>query len=183
MMRARLIGCVLLAIVAVGCSAQHASQIAKSDPSTSKPAAATPTGVHAEASFSAVGHPVATPTSSKSPSQPSVPFVFPLTGTVNPSCVKPGTSATLTVRTLTQSAVAFDTHYSDGRTGGPPPFGSGLGGNASGLTDDNGNYSSSWVVAPNAPAGKAYVDVIAGHGDKTKEIHVPFNVSNALGVC
>jgi hypothetical protein len=87
------------------------------------------------------------------------------------------------VQTLSQSAVVFDTYYSNGKTGGTPPFGDGLGGNAGGMTDDNGRYTSTWVVSPKAPSGAAYALVVVSHGTSTTETKVPFAVSNPTGDC
>ena len=116
-------------------------------------------------------------------SQTGSPASFPLAGTITPACVRPGGRATIVVQTLSKSAVAYDTYYSDGKTGGTPPFGDGLGGNASGLTDANGRYTSSWIVSPNAPPGAAYARVVVGHASDTIETRVPFAVSNPVGDC
>jgi hypothetical protein len=176
---------VILAAASVACSSGPAKQVALSNPSTARPSptATNRTSTQATSTPDASSR-SATPTASpKGSSAPSGPFVFPLSGTISPACVRPGQQATIVVQTLTKSAVAFDTFYSDGRSGGNPPYGDGLGGNASGLTDENGRYTSTWLVSAAAPAGKAYARVVAGHGDKTKETRVPFAVSNALGDC
>jgi len=106
-----------------------------------------------------------------------------VSGTITPKCVRPGTQATIVVQTLSKSAVAYDTYYSNGKTGGQPPFGDGLGGNAGGMTDANGRYSSSWIVSANAPAGTAYARVVVGHAGASTETSVPFAVSNPRGAC
>jgi len=106
-----------------------------------------------------------------------------VSGTIAPLCVRPGGQATIVVQTLSKTAVAYDTYYSNGKTGGNPPFGDGLGGNASGLTDANGRYSSSWIVSPKAPAGAAYAKVVVAHGSASRETRVLFAVSNPVGDC
>jgi hypothetical protein len=118
-------------------------------------------------------------TASPSPSHSPIP----ITATITPRCVRPGGQATIVVQTLPQSAVAFDTYYSNGKTGGSPPLGDGLGGNDGGMTDKNGRYTSTWVVSPHAPAGPAYARVIVGHGDSTDETRALFAVSDSTGDC
>ena len=118
---------------------------------------------------------VATPTGTASP--------IPISGTITPQCVRPGGSATIVVQTQSHSAVAYDTYYSNGKTGGSPPFGDGYGGNAAGESNDQGRYTSTWVISPQAPAGAAYARVVVGHGGSIDETRVRFAVSNAIGDC
>ena len=173
----------LLAAATAACSSGPAKQVASSKPGGARPHAtattSASTGTQARASFSVTGSPISSPKASAT----ATPFAFPLSGTITPACVRPGQQATIVVQTLTKAAVAYDTFYSDGRSGGTPPYGDGLGGNASGLTDEHGRYTNSWIVSAAAPAGKAYARVLAAYKDQEKEIRVPFTVSNALGDC
>lgn len=97
------------------------------------------------------------------------------------SCLKPGGSQTLTVRTLPSAGVAFDTEYSDYLTGMEAGH---YGGNSAGYVGEDGTWTSTWVVAPNAPAGKATVLVLAAHShDGMGETKAVFTVADALGKC
>lgn len=104
-----------------------------------------------------------------------------ITAELTESCVKPGGSQTLTVRTEPDAGVAFDTEYSDYLTGTMPGH---YGGNLAGYADADGTWSSTWVVAPNAPAGKATVLVLGALGkDALGETKAFFTVADALGKC
>lgn len=98
----------------------------------------------------------------KGPLPPKLPWKpeVPVTATVSPRCVHHGDTVTLTVETKPEAAVAYQAVYSDNKGGAPAPTGGGYGGNDKGNTESAGEYTSSWVVAPHAPAGPARVDVI-----------------------
>ena len=98
----------------------------------------------------------------KGPIPPKLPWKpeVPVKATVSPRCVHPGDTVTLTVTTKPEAAVAYQAVYSDNKGGAEPPTGGGYGGNDKGNTESAGEYTSSWVVAPHAPAGPARVDVI-----------------------
>jgi hypothetical protein len=83
---------------------------------------------------------------------------LPVTATLAHQCVVPGTTQSITITTAPNSAVGYHAIYSDGKQGFDKGY---YGGNNSGLTDATGNFSESWVIAPNAPAGQVTVDVIA----------------------
>lgn len=112
---------------------------------------------------------------------------------VEPSCVEPGASATLTVRTDPGAFVMYLARYADGRNGAPEPMGAGYGGNEGGRADEDGLYSHSWTVSPDAPAGSATVEIIipeAGHGGAgasehpehvVEEMEAEFRVSGRSG--
>ena len=105
-------------------------------------------------------------------------------GVVEPACVRPGGTITLTVTTDPQASVAYNAFYSDGSGGGPPPYGAGHGGNDGGLAGEQGRYADSWTVAATAPSGKASVEVIAGSNGKFGKTSVPFEVGDAAtGQC
>jgi hypothetical protein len=176
------------ALLLAGCGSTPTTNTAASSPTVASPTVGTGDGGSGHATPSTPGKSGATtsgkPSAGTTPVSPSASSTpIPLTGTITPTCVRPGAQATIVVQTLTKSAVAFDTYYSNGKTGGTPPFGDGLGGNASGMTDRNGRYTASWIVSPNAPAGAAYARVVVGHGDAINETKVPFAVSDPTGDC
>lgn len=82
--------------------------------------------------------------------------------TVSPACVRPGDTATLTVRTEPGAGIGYQAVYSDGASGAAAPFGRGYGGNDKGKADDGGTFVSTWVVSNDAPRGRARVDVVVG---------------------
>lgn len=102
---------------------------------------------------------------------------------VDPSCVAPGGTFTLTVHTQPQAGVAWGAKYADGEYGAAPPFGRGYGGSASGTADKKGLYVASWTVAPTAPAGAGTVEVIVGWRGKQGGTHAPFRVAAAGHSC
>lgn len=104
-----------------------------------------------------------------------------ITAELTETCVRPGGTQTVKVRTLSYAGVAFDTEYSDYLTGMQPGH---YGGNSGGFTDAEGTYSFTWVVAPNAPAGKATVLVLGSHDEGgIGETKAFFTVADALGKC
>ena len=100
-----------------------------------------------------------------------------------PDCVTSGGTETLTVHTEPGALVAYDAVYSDGKNGAVPPYGAGYGGNAYGTADSNGDYTSTWVVSPNAPAGEGYVKVYAGWNGSFGSARPRFAVADASGNC
>lgn len=90
----------------------------------------------------------------------------PLKATLSARCVDGGESMTLTVETKPEAAIVYQAVYSDNLGGAPKPLGGGYGGNDKGYADANGEWSSTWVVSPTAPAGKARVDVVVGWDQK-----------------
>ena len=107
----------------------------------------------------------------------------PVTASVAPDCVSSGGTETLTVHTEPGALVAYDAVYSDGKNGAVPPYGAGYGGNAYGTADSNGDYTTTWVVSPNAPAGKGYVKVYAGWNGSFGSARPRFAVADASGSC
>ena len=87
---------------------------------------------------------------------------LPVTASLAHQCVVPGTSQTITITTAPNSAVGYHSIYSDGKQGFDKDY---YGGNKSGLTDATGQYTDTWVIAPNAPAGKVTVDVVGLNQD------------------
>jgi len=172
-----------LALVLIGCSsgrgatpaasASRGSGIRGQDPPTSSPSAGS-AGQHT-GTPSTAGSPSPTPISSSTS--------IPVTASVTPACAAVGNVVTVQVRTLPKAAVAYVAEYSDGKSGAAYPWGAGYGGNAGGRAGTDGVYTSSWTLAPNAPAGQAKVDVIVdgsqGQGDAT----AIFAVADHSGRC
>lgn len=200
--RSQVLGAVLLlAVATAGCGGQSKAQDGTAD---EKPEQAASTGAEAQGSTASTVTPKkssgssggATPTTAaataksgaaaqKSDSTPTT--VDPYTRTLKieaelqESCVRPGGSQTVTVRTLPYAGVAYDTQYSDYLTGMMEGH---YGGNGAGFTDDDGTYTSTWVITPNAPAGNTTVLVLGSHqSGGIGETKVFFNVSDALGKC
>lgn len=104
-----------------------------------------------------------------------------ITAELAESCVRPGGTQTVTIRTLPYAGVGYDTEYSDYLTGMMEGH---YGGNAGGFTDDDGTYTSTWAITPNAPAGKATVKVLGSHHDGgIGEARAYYTVADALGKC
>ena len=104
-----------------------------------------------------------------------------ITAELAETCVRPGGSQTITIRTLPYAGVGYDTEYSDYLTGMMEGH---YGGNAGGFTDDDGTWTGTWVVAPNAPAGKTTVKVLGSHHEGgIGEARAYFTVADALGKC
>jgi hypothetical protein len=124
------------------------------------------------------------PTSSPAPYEPPWTPEVPVDAIVTPSCVRPGTGATVTVQTAPKAGIAYHAMYAGSRGGAPKPVGSGYGGNDKGMTDGEGRYTSSWIVSPQAPPGPARLDVIVGTAeDKWGYDDPPFWVADASGRC
>jgi hypothetical protein len=119
------------------------------------------------------------------PTVPDFPTdVVEVSATVEPACVKPGGDATITVTTRPDAGVGYHAFYSDGKGGGPPPYGNSYGGNDGGLADEDGQYSGTWTVAPTAPSGPGRVDVVVGHDGEFGSTSAAFSVADALtGTC
>lgn len=129
--------------------------------------------------------PKATPTGPGSPS-PFAPDEYPaqFEASLLTDCVNRGGEMTLRVHLpKPKSAAGYLAYYADGKTGAPEPWGKGYGGNASGISDDAGNWASTWMVALEAPIGPGRVDVhvaVPGIGKGFKSL--PFTVAN-VGDC
>lgn len=94
------------------------------------------------------------------------PTDLDIRATLDRVCTEVGDKVTLTVETPPKAAVAYQAVYSDNRGGADKPLGGGYGGNDKGYADDNGVFTDSWIIGPEAPAGIARVDVIVGFEDK-----------------
>lgn len=126
------------------------------------------------------------PVSSASPEGPIPPRAItrpdpvppaPLPSSVDHTCVAPGGSQGLTVRTRPRRDVLFDTEYSDKssravRSSYTEGFGRGT-------ADASGVFRAAWHVPATAPAGRATVHY--AHDGGISEVH--FSVADAGGVC
>ena len=106
----------------------------------------------------------------------SAPYVWKLRATVAPTCVKAGGTATVTVHTAANAALAFVAVYAGDKSGADKPFGYGYGGNADGYSNDAGEWASTWVIHADAPRGPAKVTVVVASHQTTKQVDVPFTV-------
>ena len=100
----------------------------------------------------------------------------PIDAKVTPSCVVPGTVATLTVTTNPKATLAYLAVYQGEKSGAEPPWGEGYGGNDKGESDESGHWQGSWTVRADAPAGWARVLVVVGTNGKQRAVNVPFSV-------
>jgi hypothetical protein len=78
--------------------------------------------------------------------------------TLASACVKPGGEQSITIDIGRAGGVAYNSFYSDGKSGGMENF---YGGNNGSSVDDKGTWQDTWVVGPTAPAGPVRVDVVA----------------------
>jgi hypothetical protein len=106
----------------------------------------------------------------------SAPYVWKLRAAVAPKCVKAGGTATVTVHTAANAALAFVAVYAGDKSGAEKPFGYGYGGNADGYSNDAGQWASTWVIHADAPRGPAKVTVVVASHQTTKQVDVPFTV-------
>lgn len=115
--------------------------------------------------------------------QITVPDDLPVaTASLEPACVAPGQSLTLTVNTgKPYAGLVYLAWYAGGKTGAPPPWGDGFGGNSGGPSDAAGLYSDTWVVRADAPVGKGRVDVTVVYDSdgSERELQLPFVVMGA----
>lgn len=105
---------------------------------------------------------------------------FPLSGSVTPSCVRAGSTASLHVTTIPGAIVAYVAVYHGEKSGAPPPFGYGYGGNDHGTSRGDGGWDNDWIPRADSPAGAGYVVVETAYGDRRQQIRVPFAVSRGL---
>jgi hypothetical protein len=145
-------------------------------PSASAPAAATTP--RANTSKSATGSAGARP--SATPSAP-FPTAFDVSARFGTTCIRPGERQTITITTLSKISVAYHATYSDGKNAFDPGY---YGGNNGGVTDAQGRWTDSWVVAAGAPPGRVKVDVVAqGNGGTRGYTVVFFDVAGSSGKC
>lgn len=135
---------------------------------TSTPGAGTPSGGGTGEPGAAAG-----PTTTKPP--------LPLTASVADDCVRPGGAQTLTVQSNPETPIGFSSRYADGKTAMDAGF---YGGTNAGKSDATGTYTSTWTIAPNAPAGEVKVTVYGNRPDYEMAEHVvTFRMSDATGRC
>jgi hypothetical protein len=90
----------------------------------------------------------------------------PATATMAAACVTPGGRQSLHLQAPPNYRVAFNAQYSDGGDGAR------YGGVGQGELDGSGQYSSTWLVAPDAPLGPVTV-WIAVSGDDASAFRQP----------
>lgn len=93
---------------------------------------------------------------------------------VEPTCVEPGGSVTLTVDTAPRTGVLYLAKYSDGKSGAVEPIGADYGGNGGGYADESGAFEESWTVSEDAPPGPGHIVLATVSG---QEERVPFAVA------
>lgn len=109
-----------------------------------------------------------------------LPFEVALSAT----CLRHGDEVTIEIRTDPVVGVAYHAVYAGEEGGAPPPYGGGHGGNGGDMTDEQGRYSDSWVVGPNAPEGSGRIDIVVGARDQHWQFEEPIEVANRLtGTC
>jgi ABC-type glycerol-3-phosphate transport system substrate-binding protein len=191
---------VALLLVTAGCSGSKADDskpklagVDSDGSSTTTPAAtpdAKPKSSKSKAG-AASGSTTTTTTSSTSggsattmPNQPAENWMdktFEITVTLKESCVRPGGTQTITVKTEPGAGLAYDTTYPDGKSGVSDGY---YGGNSGGFADENGDYADTFAVAATAPSGYAVVSVLSsdpnkGHAEK----RLTFYVADVTGNC
>lgn len=87
----------------------------------------------------------------------SLPQAYKSTATVSKKCANPGSTQTLTVKTLPDAIVAYNTVYSDGDSHGD---------NAGGVANSDGTYTDSYTVDLQAPKGQATITATSQHNQK-----------------
>lgn len=100
-----------------------------------------------------------------------------------PTCVARGGSVTLEVRTKPGAAIGYQAVYQGNQSGADAPFGKGYGGNDKGEAAASGEWQNTWVVALNAPLGKARVDVVIGWEGKWGYEKPFFTVARSPEAC
>ena len=145
--------------------------------------AASPRGSAKRSSSTGTAAPYDRETASPSPMELPWESTVYVESVISPSCVRRGGLATITVRTVSQAAIAYHAIYAGTHGGAPPPYGSGYGGNASGFADRQGRWNSTWTVRADAPVGPARADVVVSDGQAWGYDDPPFTVAGPSGRC
>jgi hypothetical protein len=104
-----------------------------------------------------------------------------LEASVLSACVRPGTTQTITIKTLPNSAVGYDSVYPDGKSGLSQDY---YGGNNGGQANATGTWTDTWKIAPNAPAGLVSVDVAGANANgSVGKTAISFKLSDVTGKC
>ena len=121
----------------------------------------------------------------KGPRPADIPFDLPvpIASELSPVCADRGDEIQLDVTTKPGGAIAYQAVYSDNGGGAAVPLGEGYGGNDKGNADEDGNWSSSWIVGLNAPSGPARVDIVVGYEGEFGYDGPEFAVANKDGDC
>ena len=107
----------------------------------------------------------------------------PVASELSPVCAERGDTIDLEVTTEPGGAIGYQAVYSDNGSGAAVPLGEGYGGNDRGYADDDGIFTSSWVVGLDAPSGPARLDVVVGHKGKFGYDDPHFAVADENGNC
>jgi len=121
----------------------------------------------------------------KGPRPADLPFDLPVavSSELSPLCAERGDEITMEVTTEPGAAIGYQAVYSDNGGGGAVPMGEGYGGNDRGYADDDGAFTSSWIVGLNAPSGPARVDLVVGYEGEFGYDDPHFAVADADGNC
>ena len=121
----------------------------------------------------------------KGPRPADLPFDLPVrvSSELDPVCAERGDEITMEVTTEPGAAIGYQAVYSDNGGGGAVPMGEGYGGNDRGYANDDGAFTSSWVVGLNAPSGPARVDLVVGFEGEFGYDDPHFAVADANGNC
>lgn len=86
---------------------------------------------------------------------------FPVEIALEPDCVAPGETFTVTVDTVPRSGVLYLAYFSDGKSGASEAWGGGgYGGNGGGYSDESGTFVESWTITEETPAGPGRLRVL-----------------------
>ena len=121
----------------------------------------------------------------KGPRPADLPFDLPVevSSELSPLCAERGDEITMEVTTEPGAAIGYQAVYSDNGGGGAVPMGEGYGGNDRGYANDDGAFTSSWIVGLNAPSGPARVDLVVGFEGEFGYDDPHFAVADADGNC
>lgn len=177
----------LLAFLVSSCSVASELQSTGSSPTPTFHAQASSKGPSSRAlrstpasSTSSTPSAASTPGSSFQPS----PSPLPLSARIAPECVARGGAVRMDIDTVPQAKVIYSAVYSDGKGGGPAPYGRNYGGEGSGAADSSGHFSASWTVSPQAPTGSAHVNMAAAApGYSIGKARLSFAVAQPTGGC
>lgn len=107
---------------------------------------------------------------------------LPLEASLAKPCIRVGESQTITIKSLAKSAVGYDNYYPDGKSGIDRE--AHYGGNNGAVMPDSGTWSDSWVVKPNAPAGRVRVVYSGANvGYKAQQRELFYELVGPTGTC
>jgi hypothetical protein len=153
---------VMLTIAGCGGSSDVPSADASSAPrqAAATSSTTTPTSAATPSSTGGETRSAGAPAAASSPSTTTLDVGngLEIKATLASACVKPGGKQSITIDIGRPGAVAYNSFYADGKSGGMENF---YGGNNGSSVDEKGTWTDTWVVGPTAPAGPVRVDVVA----------------------